>query len=100
MFITGICKDSLLLLQPLLMLVDSAHRQHDMCMRIAVTLIMQRPVSNHSFAYKVLLNICPHTGNLLIAIHFCRKCHLNFPGELCVRSFLDFLHFIPEDFPI
>ena len=95
LFIAGICKNGFLFLHPLFMIVNPAHRQHDVHMGIAHTLIMQGPVSNHSFAYKILLNIGSHTGNLFVAFHFRRERHLDFPRKLRIRTFLDLLYFVP-----
>lgn len=98
--VAGICENCFLFLQPLLMLVNPAHCQNDMCVRITITFIMQRPVRDHSFAYKIVLNIRSYTGNLITTFHFYGERHFDFPGKLCIGSLLDFLHFIPQRFAI
>ena len=78
------------------MLIYSAHGQHDVGMRIAVTFIMQRPVCYHPFAHKILLNVTTHTHNLRFPVKLFRKGHFDFSCKLRVRSLFNLLDFIPQ----
>ncbi len=40
-------------------------RQHDMSVRIAVTLVMERKIGAHSLRYKVVLDVGADKGQLL-----------------------------------
>lgn len=64
-------------------------------MRVAVTFIVKSPVSDHAFFDKVLFDKVPYAFDLLITCHFVRKSYLDLTCELCIRTLLDLLHFIP-----
>lgn len=82
------------------MIINPPHRQHDMSVRIAITRIMKRPVSDHSFRNEIICHIASDTADLIFPIHFCRKSYLHFSCKLSIGSFLDFLHLVPEDLTI
>lgn len=87
-------------LLPLFLFIESPHRQHDMCVGIAVPFVMQRPVGDHAFRYKVFLNEAPDAFDLLFPFHLSRECNFDFPGQLRVRTLFGFLHFVPQDLPV
>jgi hypothetical protein len=64
-FIPRIRKNGFCFLLPVFILIEPPHRQHDMCMRIAIAFVMKCPVRNHSFRDKVFPNIGTGTFNLL-----------------------------------
>gem|GEM_PF-6604327 len=71
-----------------------------MCMRITVAFVVQRPISDHAFAYEVVLNETPDTFDLFFATHLGRQGNFDLTGELSVRSFLDLLHLVPQNFAV
>ena len=71
-----------------------------MCMRITVAFVVQCPVCDHAFAYEVVLNETPDTFDLFFATHLGRQGNFDLTGELGVRSFLDLLHFVPQNFAV
>ena len=66
-----------------------------MCMRVAVTFIVKGPVSDHTLRHKVFFDKVPDTFDLLITCHFVRESYLDLSCELCIRTLLDLLHFVP-----
>ena len=64
-------------------------------MRVAVTFIVKGPVSDHALFDKVLFDKVPYAFDLLITCHFVGKSYLDLTCELCIRTLLDLLHFIP-----
>ena len=66
-----------------------------MCMRVAVTFIMKSPICDHALFDKVVLDEVPDTFDLLITCHFVRESNLDLTCELCIRTLLDLLHFVP-----
>ena len=54
LLIPAIGEDRLLFLSPFLLRGQLPHRQHDVGMRIPVSLVMQGKVSDHPLVYKVL----------------------------------------------
>lgn len=66
-----------------------------MCMRVAVTFIVKGPVSDHALFDKVVLDEAPDTFDLLITCHFVRESNFDLTRELCIRTLLDLLHFVP-----
>lgn len=95
-FVSCICKNTSLLFCPSPAFVKSAYCQHDMCMRIAVALIVQRPISNHAPGNKVFHDIASGTIDLLLSGQFRRESNFDFTRKLCVGALFLLLHLIPE----
>lgn len=69
-------------------------------MRITVAFVVQCPVCDHAIAYEVVLNETPDTFDLFYTAHLGRQGNFDLTGELSIRSFLDLLHFVPENFTV
>ena len=64
-------------------------------MRITVTFIVKGPVCDHTLFDKVVLDEAPDAFDLLITSHFVRESNLDLTCELCIRTLLNLLHFVP-----
>ena len=82
------------------MFIYAAKCQHDMRVRISVTLIMKCPVCDHAFRYEIIFDKASYAFDLLFTCHFIRESDLDLAGELCIGSLLDLLHFVPEHFAV
>ena len=71
-----------------------------MSMRVAVTFIVKSPICDHALFDKVILDEASYTFDLFVSAHFVGQCHLDFTCELCIRTLLDLLHFVPQDLAI
>ena len=69
-------------------------------MRIAVTFIVKSPICDHALFDKVVLDKASYAFDLFVTGHFVGKSHLDLTSELCIRTLLDLLHFVPQDFAI
>ena len=69
-------------------------------MRVAVTFIVKSPICDHALFDKVLFDKVSDTFDLLITCHFVGESNLDLTCELCIRTLLDLLHFVPQDFAI
>ena len=69
-------------------------------MRVAVTFIVKGPVSDHALFDKVLFDKDSDAFDLLFTCHFVRESNLDLTCELCIRTLLDLLYFVPQDFAI
>ena len=61
---------------------------------------MESPVCDHALFDKVVLDKAPYAFYLLFTCHFVGESNLDLACELCIRTFLDLLHFVPQDFAI
>ena len=95
-FVSCICKNTSLLFCPYPAFVKSAYCQHDMCMRIAVALIVQRPISDHAPRDKVFHDIASGTIDLLLSGQFRREGYLDFTGKLRIGALFLLLNLVPE----
>ena len=66
-----------------------------MSMRVAVTFIVKSPICDHALFDKVVLNEASYAFDLFLTGHFVGESHLDLTCELCIRTLLDLLHFIP-----
>lgn len=96
-FLTLLVKNVLLFLlrSPFAALVKGAHGQHDMGVRVAVTLVMYADVGTHSRRHKMLIDILADKRNILLPRQFYGQGKLDFPRKLGVFRFLNFLHRVP-----
>ena len=69
-------------------------------MRVAVTFIVKSPICDHALFDKVVLDKAPYAFYLLFTCHFVWESDLDLTCELCIRTLLDLLHFVPQDFAI
>ena len=98
--VSGVGKYGFRFRLPLLILIEAAYRQHDVCVGVAVVFVVKRPVGDHAFRNEVLLNVIPDAFDLLGTSHLNRKSDFHFPGKLSVRSPFCFLHFVPENLTV
>ena len=64
-------------------------------MRVAVTFIVKSPICDHALFDKVVLDKTPYAFDLFVTAHFVGESHLDLTCELCIRTLLDLLHFVP-----
>ena len=64
-------------------------------MRVAVTFIVKSPVSDHALFDKVVLDKTSYAFDLFVTAHFIWKSYFDLTSELCIRTLLDLLHFVP-----
>ena len=88
--------------KPLAVLVDAAHGQHDVNVGVVPRRcgIMDRDVTAHSPAYKVLPAVLLHHLDRLVKGKFLRERRNNSAGELRVKACFRFLDRIPECRPV
>ena len=66
-----------------------ANGEHDVSVRVAVPLAMEREVGTHSLCYKIVLDESPNKCQLLRSGQFHRKGNFDFTDKLGVAGFLD-----------
>ena len=77
------------------MFIYPAKGQQDVSMRITVTFIMESPICDHALFDKVVFDKTSYAFDLFFTTHFVWESYLNLTGELCIRTLLNLLHFVP-----
>ena len=86
----------LCLVLPLTMLVQRAHRQHDMGMGIVTVCVMDRHIGTHTLCHKTALDIFCQQRRPLFFSKFDGQCHYELSCQSAVLGFLVGFHGIPQ----
>ena len=88
------------LVLPLALLIQRAHRQQNVGMRIVTVGVVDGSVAAHSIGHKLLPDKRLQQLDLLLPTQFYGQGHDELTGKPAVFCRLDFLHGIPKPFPI
>ena len=69
-------------------------------MRISVSLVVQRKIRTHALRDEVFLHVLPNDCDPVLRWDLFWDGNFNFACQLRVLLALDFLHGVPEDFPV
>ena len=85
---------------PVSLLIQRAHRQENVGMRIVTVGVVDGSVGAHSIGHKLLPDKVLQQPNLLLPTQFYGQRHDKLTGKPAVFGCFDFFHGVPELFPI
>ena len=83
--------------EPMALLVQGSHGQHQVNMRVSVSAVMVIEIADHSLVNKLFLTVFADQSKVLLIGQFARKCQHHGPRSLGVGLLFSCVHSIPQD---